>query len=58
MITRRHFTGGLLASTLAGSLGCETDGTDRRPNVLFVMGDEWRAQALGYAAVPAACCVH
>ncbi len=52
MITRRQFTGGLLASTLAGSLGCETDRTNRRPNVLFVMGDEWRAQALGYAGDP------
>lgn len=52
MITRRQFTGCLLASSLAGAFNSRATAADRRPNVLFVMGDEWRAQAFGYAGDP------
>jgi arylsulfatase A-like enzyme len=54
MITRRHFgqgaVGAVLASSIAPRLSAATK--NRRPNVLLVMGDEWRAQALGYAGDP------
>ena len=26
--------------------------TDKKPNVILVFGDQWRAQALGYAGDP------
>src|SRR5262245_14909093 len=47
MITRRTFNQNVLSTAL---LGAGKDGTTpRRPNVLFVIADEWRAQAFGYA---------
>lgn len=49
MITRRHFGQGALVSLLLGSRGRAASKSSRRPNVLFVMADEWRAQAFGYS---------
>jgi arylsulfatase A-like enzyme len=37
---------------LLGALGRADAAASRRPNVLLVMSDEWRAQALGYAGDP------
>ena len=44
--SRRAFLAGTAAAVLPGA------GTARRPNVLFVMADEWRAQATGYHGDP------
>src|SRR5882757_6108748 len=51
-IDRRAFGQGVLGSLLsrAGTLRARTP--SRRPNVLFVMSDEWRAQAAGYMGDP------
>lgn len=52
MITRRQFTGGLLAASLASPFNRRVAEAGRRPNLLFVMTDEWRAQSLGYTGDP------
>ena len=49
MITRRHFAHGALGAALAGTPGWTLPAIARRPNVVVVMADEWRAQAFGYA---------
>lgn len=52
-LNRRQFTQTALASSAASLLGQQLPAAKRRrPNVLFVMGDEWRAQAFGYAGDP------
>ncbi len=48
MITRKTFNQVALTSLSMGALGCLTAPKDRRPNVLFVMADEWRGQSIGY----------
>ena len=51
--TRRRLTQGILATpTLAALAGAASAQARRRPNVLWVMADEWRAQAFGYAGDP------
>ena len=52
MLTRREFGRGALGSLLLGGMGRAASAPSRRPNVLLVMSDEWRAQALGYAGDP------
>jgi arylsulfatase A-like enzyme len=49
MITRREFGRGAVGSVLVGALQRAHSATARRPNVLLVVADEWRAQSLGYA---------
>lgn len=48
--TRKQFLYGAAASALMGSMPARGSKTTarRRPNVLFVMADEWRAQAFGH----------
>lgn len=48
MITRKAFNQVALTSLSIGALGCVTPPKARRPNVLFVMADEWRGQSIGY----------
>jgi arylsulfatase A-like enzyme len=48
MITRKAFNGMALTSLSIGAFGCATPPKHRRPNVLFVMADEWRGQSIGY----------
>src|SRR3954468_20146479 len=40
------------ALLLAAPLPGRTERRSRRPNVLFVIADQWRAQAFGYAGDP------
>jgi len=48
-LTRRHFTQGILAASALQTLGqSKRRRGDRKPNVLFVIADEWRAQSFGY----------
>lgn len=49
---RRTFGQGALGSLLLGASAPRARTPSRRPNVLFVMSDEWRAQAAGYAGDP------
>ena len=44
----------LLASALAMALACAAPGSmaATRPNIIFVLADQWRATALGYAGDP------
>lgn len=49
MITRRQFGQETLASLFLASFGRAAALTPRRPNLLLVIADEWRAQALGCA---------
>ena len=55
-INRRHFlatTGTAAAGLLAGCATAERTETSRRkPNVVFVLADQWRAQACGYTGDP------
>jgi len=55
-INRRHFlatTGTAAAGLLAGCATAEGPETSRRkPNVVFVLADQWRAQACGYTGDP------
>lgn len=53
-ITRREFAGSVLAASTATMLGQQRRSAPKakRPNVLFIMADEWRAQAFGYAGDP------
>jgi arylsulfatase A-like enzyme len=48
-IGRRTFNQGALGSLLFSSTRDARSGSARAPNVLFVMADEWRAQAFGYS---------
>ena len=51
LIGRRTFNQGALGTLLLpAATGAKT--TTRKPNVLFVMSDEWRAQAAGYMGDP------
>jgi arylsulfatase A-like enzyme len=53
VLTRREFGRGAVGSLLGSlALGRTEAAASRRPNVLLVMSDEWRAQALGYAGDP------
>jgi arylsulfatase A-like enzyme len=52
VVTRRDLSRGALGSLVLGALGRAESADSRRPNVLLVMADEWRAQALGYAGDP------
>jgi arylsulfatase A-like enzyme len=52
VLTRRLLGQGALSSLLLGSLTHISATAARRPNVLFVMADEWRAQAFGFAGDP------
>jgi len=52
LITRRHFTQGTFGAVLAGTPEWTLPTPARRPNVILVMADEWRAQAFGYAGDP------
>jgi len=55
-ITRRNFLKGANAALLLGAARCSfaADGTAvaRRPNVVFLFADQWRASATGYAGDP------
>jgi arylsulfatase A-like enzyme len=44
--SRREFVGGALAAGVSAAIPAKPQ---RRPNVLYILCDEWRAQALGYA---------
>jgi arylsulfatase A-like enzyme len=52
VVTRRDLSRGALGSLVLGALRRAESADSRRPNVLLVMADEWRAQALGYAGDP------
>ena len=52
MVTRRDFGRGALGSLTLSALARAESAVSRRPNVLLVMADEWRGQALGYAGDP------
>ena len=52
MVTRRDFGRGALGSLLLGGLTRAAPAATRRPNVILIIPDEWRAQALGYAGDP------
>lgn len=48
--TRRQFTQGVMAASAVQAFGQgKKHGRTKKPNVLFVIADEWRAQAFGYA---------
>ena len=48
-LTRRDFGRGLLATSALQTLGrSETRRGSKKPNVLFLIADEWRAQSFGY----------
>ena len=48
-LTRRRFTQGMLAASALQTLGqSKRPRGARKPNVLFVIADEWRAQSFGY----------
>lgn len=51
-ITRRNFIE--IAGTAGAGLlsGCMTTGARRKPNVIVVFADQWRASAMGYAGNP------
>ena len=51
-ITRRFFIemAGAAGSGLLS--GCMTTGARRKPNVIYVFADQWRASAMGYAGNP------
>lgn len=55
-IDRRHFlatTGSAAAGLMAGcATGERARACRRKPNVVFVLADQWRAQACGYAGDP------
>ncbi len=55
-INRRHFlsvTGTAAAGLMAGcTTGAVQAGAGKKPNVVFVLADQWRAQACGYAGDP------
>lgn len=49
-ISRKQFIRGALGSLMAGQLlGKKAKAQSAAPNVVFVIADEWRAQAFGYA---------
>jgi arylsulfatase A-like enzyme len=52
--TRRGFlkAAGIGVSALATQSCAAVRGTGRRPNVVFLLADQWRAQAVGYADDP------
>ncbi len=52
MTTRRQFVRGTSASLFLASLGHALSSPSSRPNLLLVIADEWRADALGYAGDP------
>jgi arylsulfatase A-like enzyme len=51
-ISRRQFMA--VSAAAAAAAGCATGaaGDGRKPNVVFVLADQWRAQACGYAGDP------
>ena len=55
-ISRRHFLATTGAATAGLLIGCATaaapTGGAKKPNVVFVLADQWRAQACGYAGDP------
>ena len=56
-LNRREFLiaagAGLGAAWVASAPGCARAGADpRKPNLVFVLADQWRAQAAGYAGDP------
>jgi arylsulfatase A-like enzyme len=52
-VTRKQFINGALGTLLTSQLtGREARAQSVAPNVLFVIADEWRAQAFGYAGDP------
>ncbi len=51
-ITRRDFIGIAGAAGTGLLSGCMTAGTRRKPNVIVVFADQWRASAMGYAGNP------
>lgn len=51
--TRRQFVRTLAGSSLALTLSCSLiSRKKKKPNIVFVFGDQWRAQATGYAGDP------
>jgi len=54
MKMKRHYFLGATGATGLGLLsGCKTGGRGaRRPNVVYVFADQWRASAMGYAGDP------
>lgn len=52
-IKRRDFLGATGAAGLGLISGCKTGGhLTKRPNVVYVFADQWRASAMGYAGDP------
>ena len=56
-LSRRQFVraaGGAAALSVAGASGAEGESVKdrRKPNIVFVFADQWRAQATGYAGDP------
>lgn len=51
-ISRRTFMSALAASTILPTLTRGQTKSGKKPNVVFVMADEWRAQAFGFAGDP------
>ncbi|MEC3909156.1 sulfatase [Sphingobium sp. CR2-8] len=49
-MTRKHFLLGMtgMAATLSGQAAVARPKTGKRPNILFVLADEWRAQAFNH----------
>ncbi len=47
-LTRRQFVGGAAGVLLSGRLAQAGARRARRPNVLFILADQWRAQDVGY----------
>lgn len=52
MTTRRQFVQGTFGSLFLAGLGRAVPSRSSRPNLLLVIADEWRADALGYAGDP------
>ncbi len=53
-ISRRAFLQAIIGAFILGNAGvgrAEED-TSRRPNVVFLLADQWRASATGYAGDP------
>jgi arylsulfatase A-like enzyme len=51
-LTRRNFLGMAAAASVALGARPGAAQPERKPNLLFVFADQWRAQALGYAGDP------
>ena len=51
-LSRRDFLSGMAASAMLPAVTKVASPNGRKPNVLFVIADEWRAQSFGFAGDP------